>query len=108
MTPLLLALALWQTAPQPAPEPDPESTPAETLAGLEQVYSTTCGQAGILYHSYDDLCDSLRKQIRAYREKVDKEQAKAAAPRQPGLFTPQAAILTPATNSFNIRALSAD
>jgi ribosome-associated translation inhibitor RaiA len=81
MTPLLFALALLQTAPESAPEP--ESTPAETLAGLEQVYSTTCGQAGILYHSYDDLCDGLRKQIRAYREKVDKEQAKAATHAKP-------------------------
>jgi hypothetical protein len=62
MTPILFALALQAAAPAapeaaatpsaaPASAPAPEATPAEKLAGLEQVYSTTCGQTGILYHA---------------------------------------------------------
>ncbi len=78
MTPMLLILALQATAPTPVP--DAESTPAQKLAGLEQVYSTTCGQTGILYHAYDDLCDGLSKQIRTYRAQVARDEAKARAP----------------------------
>jgi len=97
MTPLLIALVL-QTAPAPvAPVPPPAATAptptpapaidtpptaADTLAGLEETYRASCGQTGILYYGYADLCDSLRKQISEYRKKVDREAqaaAKAAA-----------------------------
>jgi hypothetical protein len=88
MLPLILSLMLTQAAPgaaAEAPPPPPAATPAETLQGLEQVYSTTCGQTGILYHAYDDLCEGLRKQIAAYRQRIEREaradQAKAASPR---------------------------
>ena len=97
MTPLLIALAL-QTAPAPAAAvsapaaPTPATAPAapadappstaDTLAGLEETYRASCGQTGILYYGYAELCDSLRKQITQYRNKVDSEAqaaAKAAA-----------------------------
>ena len=91
MTPLLIALVL-QTAPAPAapapvlaPAPAPATdapTAADTLAGLEETYRASCGQTGILYYGYADLCDSLRKKISEYRKKVDRETqaaAKAAA-----------------------------
>jgi len=86
MTAIFLILAL-QAAPAAAVPPPPApaeeaATPAQTLEGLEQVYSTTCGQTGILYHAYDDLCDGLSKQIRVYKAKMDKDaalKARAAA-----------------------------
>jgi len=89
MTPFLIALAL-QTAPTPAaPAPaSPTSAPAapvdappstaDTLAGLEETYRASCGQTGILYYGYAELCDSLRKQIAEYRNKVDREARTAA------------------------------
>ena len=75
MIALVLALTLVQAAPAvAAPEleatPATQATPEHTLAGLREVYSTTCGQTGILYHAYDDLCEGLRKQIRAYERKT--------------------------------------
>ncbi len=90
MTPLVLTLLLLQaplatpaTAPAKpaaaAPAAEAPPNPEDTLQGLEQVYSSTCGQTGILYHAYDDLCESLRKQMKSYREKIEREQAKAAA-----------------------------
>ncbi len=91
MTPLLIALAL-QTAPAPAAPvsspatraPPAEAPPsaADTLAGLEETYRASCGQTGILYSGYAELCDSLRKQIAEYRDKVDRE-ARAAAKTTP-------------------------
>ncbi len=86
MTPIALILLLQAAPvatptapPAPAPAADaPPSSPEDTLQGLEQVYSTTCGQSGILYHAYDDLCEGLRKQIKSYREKIDRDQARAA------------------------------
>lgn len=80
MTPILIAMALVQTAPSPpastaAPSEAP-ATPEQTLAGLEQVYSTTCGQTGILYHAYDELCEGLRKQISAYQRQMARTPAK--------------------------------
>lgn len=88
MTFLALALLLQAAPPLPAtPPPPPASPPAEaapsaadTLAGLEETYRTTCGQTGILYYRYADLCDSLRKQISEYRNKVDREARDAAKP----------------------------
>ena len=91
MSPLLLVLLL-QTAPVPpaaaqAPPPpaaapaapvEAQPTAADTLAGLEETYRVSCGQTGILYYGYAELCDSLRKQIAEYRNKVDRE-AQAAA-----------------------------
>lgn len=87
MTPLFLTLALLQTPPEPAPPP--ERTPTETLEGLEQIYATTCGQTGILYHAYDDLCDGLRNQIRIYRNKIDKDEARTKTARPKPVSTPQ-------------------
>jgi DNA-directed RNA polymerase specialized sigma24 family protein len=86
MTPLLLALALQAAPLAPAtPAVEAEPTVADTLAGLEETYRTTCGQTGILYHSYDDLCEALRKQIGAYRKRVEREAAahKVATPPAP-------------------------
>lgn len=87
MIPLVLALALvlapaptvTPTVEPPAAESAP-SSPEDTLAGLEQIYSTTCAQTGILYHSYDDLCDGLRRQIAAYQKKMSRVSAKPAKP----------------------------
>lgn len=84
MTPILIALALVQSAPStPTPAAvtasvEPPATPEQTLAGLEQVYSTTCGQTGILYHAYDELCEGLRNQIAAYRKQIARSPAKTA------------------------------
>ena len=86
MTPFLIALAL-QIAPAPAtptaapvpapaapaPPAEPPPSAADTLAGLEETYRTSCGQTGILYYGYAELCDSLRKQMAEYRRKVDRE-----------------------------------
>jgi hypothetical protein len=93
MTPLALALLLQatptpaaQTATVPASPPaasppaDPPPSAADTLSGLEETYRTTCGQTGILYYSYADLCDGLRKQIAEYRKKVEREAHEAAKP----------------------------
>lgn len=81
MTPILIALALAQAAPATAasasPPAETPANPEQTLAGLEQVYSTTCGQTGILYHAYDELCDGLRKQIAAYQKQMVRAPAKA-------------------------------
>jgi hypothetical protein len=97
MTPLLIALALQTApvpaAPAPAPAPathpqaaapgaDAPSSPADTLAGLEETYRVSCGQTGILYYGYAELCDSLRKQIAEYRNKVDRD-AEAAVKSSP-------------------------
>lgn len=81
MTPLLFSVLLLQAAPATAaPESSapaaPPATAAETLQGLETIYSTTCGQTGILYHAYDDLCDGLRKQIATYRQKAAHDEAR--------------------------------
>ncbi len=84
MTPLLIALALQvapaQSASAAAPPAEAAAPPAaaDTLAGLEETYRASCGQTGILYSGYADLCDSLRKQIAEYRNKADRE-AQAAA-----------------------------
>jgi hypothetical protein len=101
MTPFLIALALQigsaPAAPNPAPAaqapaPAPSQpkaqaaeatpSPADTLAGLEETYRVSCGQTGILYYGYAELCESLRKQIAEYRDKVDRE-AQAAANATP-------------------------
>ena len=84
MIALALVLALVQ-APAPAAPPAPElpvaaPAPEDTLAGLQQIYATTCGQTGILYHSYDELCEGIRKQIAAYERKMAKAAAKPAKP----------------------------
>jgi hypothetical protein len=84
MTPLLLALALQATPLAPTAVPtEAAPTIADTLSGLEETYRSTCGETGILYHAYDDLCDALRKQIRDYRNKVEQEERRAAAHRAP-------------------------
>jgi len=101
MTSLVLLLLL-QTAPAtpppaqtpvtppaaaaPAPPPaEPQSSPADTLAGLQETYRQTCGQTGILYYSYAELCDTLRKQIHEYEDKLDRDarQARKAQPPKP-------------------------
>lgn len=68
------------TTPGPAPVATPEAQPttADTLAGLEETSRASCGQTGILYSGYAELCDSLRKQIAQYRRKVDREAELAA------------------------------
>ena len=73
--------AVAPPAPAPAPPATPPATPAppsepstaDTLAGLQETYRTTCGQTGILYYSYAELCDSLRKQISEYQRQLDRE-----------------------------------
>ena len=61
------------TPPPTTPAPASEPSAADTLAGLEETYRTTCGQTGILYYSYSELCDSLRKQITEYQRQLDRE-----------------------------------
>jgi hypothetical protein len=68
--------------PQSAPAAPPPPSPEDTLAGLQETYRETCGQTGILYYSYAELCDTLRKQISEYLNKLDREA------RQPGKTAP--------------------
>lgn len=95
MTPLLLAFALQAApiapaaVPAEAAPPEVASTTADTLAGLEETYRTTCGQTGILYHAYDDLCEALRKQIGGYRNKAEREEREAAAHKAAALPPPK-------------------
>ena len=72
-------------APATPPPAEPQSSPADTLAGLQETYRQTCGQTGILYYSYAELCDTLRKQIHEYEDKLDRDarQARKAQPPKP-------------------------
>jgi len=70
--------------PAKGADTNPPPSIADTLAGLEETYRVSCGQTGILYYGYAELCDSLRKQIAEYRKKVEREaQAAAKAPPKP-------------------------
>jgi len=66
---LILLLIAAQSA---GVEPTPAKSPAETLKELQAVYASTCGERGIQYHAYDELCDDLRKQMKLYQRQVDK------------------------------------
>lgn len=91
---ILLILLLWAQAATAEPAAAADD-PAATLKGLKEIYATTCGGTGILYHSYDDLCDGLRKQIRQYEVAADKRAAqpvpaKATASNVPAPASPPA------------------
>lgn len=50
------------------PPPAPVTTPSDRLEALEKLYDQTCTQRA--YARYDDLCQGLRDQIKAYRSEV--------------------------------------
>jgi hypothetical protein len=79
--PASLPAAATTPAPPPAAEPEPSS--ADTLAGLQETYRQTCGQTGILYYSYAELCDTLRRQINDYLDKLDREARQSGKPAAP-------------------------
>ncbi|HTK36620.1 MAG TPA: hypothetical protein VL358_15215 [Caulobacteraceae bacterium] len=75
---IVLAAAAALAAAEPAPE-----DPAATLRAVQAMYDQSCQVRA--YGSYDDLCDSLKKQLR----EAAQAQRKAPPARRP------AAVSTP-------------
>jgi hypothetical protein len=90
MIALVLAAAVATTA---SPADDPA---VQKMQELQVIWNQTCAVAG--YGSYNDLCNSLKAQIRDYQKK----QGKKTTPRPPQTDTvptvAQAAKPAPAQN----------
>jgi hypothetical protein len=70
---MILALVLAAALAAPPDAADPPQSPQDKMDALQQVYDQSCGSRG--YGEYDDVCNSIREQIR----EADKELTRAAA-----------------------------
>jgi hypothetical protein len=68
---MIIAAVLAMAAAQPAVSNDP----AVTLAAVKNMYEQSCQVRA--YGSYDDLCNTLRNQMKAAEKALKQEQARA-------------------------------
>jgi hypothetical protein len=89
---MILALVLAAALAAPPEAADPPQSPQDKMDALQQVYDQSCGSRG--YGEYDDVCNSIRDQIR----EADRELARAAA-HPPKVAAKPAQTLPPAPAS---------
>ena len=78
---IAVLLAAAAVAAAPAPAPASKDDPAARLQQLQIIWNESCGVAA--YGSYNDLCNSLKAQIRDYT----KQQGKKATQKPPPVDT---------------------
>jgi hypothetical protein len=95
---MILALVLAAAiAIPPDPVEAPES-PQDRMDALQQVYDQSCGSRG--YGQYDDVCNSIRDQIRQADKELSREAAHPhAVAAKPATKLPPAPAPTAATDT---------
>jgi hypothetical protein len=94
-----MILALMLAAALAAPPEDAAQSPQERMDALQQVYDTSCGNRG--YGEYDDVCNSIRDQIKAADKALTREarHPHKLAARPAATLPPVAAPATAATDT---------
>jgi hypothetical protein len=90
---MILALVLAAALAAPPEAAEPPQSPQDKMDALQQVYDQSCGSRG--YGEYDDVCNSIREQIR----EADKELARAAAHPPKAVVKPAKTPPSPASSS---------